>query len=173
MTSNDAPRGGLSRRQALTGFGLVLAGGASAQRANAQVTTAGVAGGRSLYPDARLGAGLTSLQLAGQRIIGSYAGLTPPASLLADISKGQLAGVIFFGGNIASDTQIAGVIGQLRRAQAQSPVQVPLLLMTDQEGGQVRRLPGPPALSEKQIGAKPLTQAKTLATPSGRGAAAN
>ncbi len=152
MTSHDGPRGGLSRRQALTGLGLVLAGGASAQRASAQVASAGAAGGRSLHPDARLGAGLTSLQLAGQRIIGSYAGLTPPASLLADISKGQLAGVIFFGGNIASDTQIAGVIGQLRRAQAQSPVQVPLLLMTDQEGGQVRRLPGQPTLSEKQIG---------------------
>jgi beta-N-acetylhexosaminidase len=152
MTSNDAARGGLSRRQALTGLGLVLAGGASAQRAGAQVARAGAAGGRSLYPDARLGAGLTSLQLAGQRIIGSYAGLTPPASLLADISQGQLAGVIFFGGNIASDTQIARVIGQLRRAQAQSPVQVPLLLMTDQEGGQVRRLPGQPTLSEKQIG---------------------
>ena len=44
------------------------------------------------------------------------------------------------------------MIGQLRRAQAQSPVQVPLLLMTDQEGGQVRRLPGQPTLSEKQIG---------------------
>ena len=29
---------------------------------------------------------------------------------------------------------------------------LPLLLMTDQEGGQVRRLPGAPVLSEKQIG---------------------
>jgi beta-N-acetylhexosaminidase len=171
MTSNDAPRGGLSRRQALTGFGLVLAGGASAQRANAQVTTAGVAGGRSLYPDARLGAGLTSLQLAGQRIIGSYPGLTPPASLLADISRGQLAGVIFFTDNIASDTQIAGVIGQLRRAQAQSPVQVPLLLMTDQEGGLVRRLPGPPALSEKQIGQS--ANATAAATAAGTAAGQN
>jgi beta-N-acetylhexosaminidase len=171
MTSNDAPRGGLSRRQALTGFGLVLAGGASAQRANAQVTTAGVAGGRSLYPDARLGAGLTSLQLAGQRIIGSYPGLTPPASLLADISRGQLAGIIFFTDNIASDTQIAGVIGQLRRAQAQSPVQVPLLLMTDQEGGLVRRLPGPPALSEKQIGQS--ANATAAATAAGTAAGQN
>jgi len=152
MTSHDAPRGRLSRRQALTGLGLVLAGGASAQRASAQVTRADGAGGRTMHPDARLGAGLTRLQLAGQRIIGSYPGLTPPASLLADIRQGQLGGVIFFGDNIASDPQIAAVIGQLRQAQAQSPVRVPLLLMTDQEGGQVRRLPGQPTLSEKQIG---------------------
>ncbi len=171
MNSNDAPRGELGRRQALTGLGLVLAGGASAQRAGAQVTRAGVAGGRSLHPDARLGAGLTSLQLAGQRIVGSYPGLTPPASLLADIRQGQLGGVIFFSDNIASDTQIAGVIGQLRQAQAQSPVRVPLLLMTDQEGGQVRRLPGQPTLSEKQIGQS--ANATAAATAAGTAAGQN
>jgi beta-N-acetylhexosaminidase len=119
----------------------------------------------------RLGAGLTSLQLAGQRIIGSYPGLTPPASLLADISQGQLAGVIFFGDNIASDTQIARVIRQLRQAQAQSPVQVPLLLMTDQEGGLVRRLPGQPALSEKEIGQS--ANATAAATAAGTAAGQN
>ena len=43
---------------------------------------------------------------------------------------------------------------KLRQANASSlnPVRLPLLLMTDQEGGQVRRLPGAPARSEKQIG---------------------
>jgi beta-N-acetylhexosaminidase len=162
---------GLSRRQALTGLGLLLAGGASAQRASAQVARADVAGGRTMHPDARLGAGLTSLQLAGQRIIGSYPGLTPPASLLADISQGQLAGVIFFSDNIASDTQVAGVIRQLRQAQARSPVQVPLLLMTDQEGGLVRRLPGQPALSEKQIGQS--ANATAAATAAGTAAGQN
>jgi beta-N-acetylhexosaminidase len=171
VQSEALRRRGLSRRQALTGLGLLLAGGASAQRASAQVASGGTAGGRSLYPDARLGAGLTSLQLAGQRIIGSYPGLTPPASLLAGISQGRLAGVIFFSDNIASDTQIAGVIGQLRQAQAQSPVQVPLLLMTDQEGGQVRRLPGQPALSEKQIGQS--ANATAAATAAGTAAGQN
>jgi beta-N-acetylhexosaminidase len=168
VQSEAVRRRGLSRRQALAGLGLLLAGGASAQRASAQVASGGVAG---RYPDARLGAGLTSLQLAGQRIIGSYPGLTPPASLLADISQGQLAGVIFFGDNIAGDTQIAGVIRQLRQAQARSPVQVPLLLMTDQEGGLVRRLPGQPALSEKQIGQS--ANATAAATAAGTAAGQN
>jgi beta-N-acetylhexosaminidase len=98
---------------------------------------------------------LSSLQLAGQRVIYSYSGLTVPAALLDAIAAGQAAGVIFFGGNISGDAQIAAAIQQLVRAQQQSPVSAPLLLMTDQEGGEVRRLPGAPALSEKQIGESP------------------
>ncbi len=118
---------------------------------------------------------LSAQQLAGQRVIYSYPGLTPPASLLSLIRHGEAAGVIFFGQNISSAAQIAGVIRQLNRADASSlnPVRAPLLLMTDQEGGQVRRLPGRPYLSEKQIGASPLAQAKVLATQAGQGAAAS
>ena len=119
--------------------------------------------------------GLSPRQLAGQRVIYSYSGLNPPASLISLIQNGEAAGVIFFGQNIASRTQIAAVIKRLEQADAspRNPVRAPLLLMTDQEGGEVRRLPGQPVLSEKQIGAKPLAQAKTLATQAGQGAAAN
>jgi beta-N-acetylhexosaminidase len=119
--------------------------------------------------------GLSPQQLAGQRVIYSYPGLTPPASLISVIQHGECAGVIFFGQNISSETQIAGVIKQLDQANASSlnPVRAPLLLMTDQEGGEVRRLPGRPYLSEKQIGENPTPQAETLATEAGQGAAAN
>ena len=82
-------------------------------------------------------------------MIFSYSGLTVPAALLQQISAGQAAGVIFFGGNISSDAQIASVIQQLRQAQQQSSVPSPLLLMTDQEGGEVRRLPGAPTMFGK------------------------
>jgi beta-N-acetylhexosaminidase len=119
----------------------------------------------------RLAPALTNQQLAGQRVISSYPGLTPPTSLFNDITAGQTAGVIFFGENISSDAQIAGVITQLRQAQAQSPIQVPLLLMTDQEGGLVRRLPGEPVLSEKQIGQS--TDPVGAATTAGTGAGQN
>jgi len=120
-------------------------------------------------------ASLSTQQLAGQRVIYSYSGLTPPASLISLIEHGEAAGVIFFGQNISSETQIAGVIKQLDQANAssQNPVQAPLLLMTDQEGGEVRRLPGRPYLSEKQIGASSLPQAENLATDAGQGAAGN
>jgi beta-N-acetylhexosaminidase len=147
------------------GLGIAVAAGVTGRAAvgRAAVTPAPRTG-------AALAAGLTNLQLAGQRVIGSYPGLTPPASLFTDIENGQLAGVIFFGENISSETQIAGVVTQLRQAQAQSPVQAPLLLMTDQEGGLVRRLPGAPAQSEKQIGqsANPVAAATTAGTGAGQ-----
>jgi beta-N-acetylhexosaminidase len=118
-------------------------------------------------------AGLSPAQLAGQRVIFSYAGLTPPATLLSLIARGEVAGVIFFKPNIASEAQISGVIRRLEAADAAAtnPVRAPLLLMTDQEGGLVRRLPGAPFLSEKQIGASldPAAAARTA----GAQAAAN
>ena len=147
-------------------------------------TMATAAGGRSPAADGRSAgrtaatrsevsqlASLSPQQLAGQRVIYSYSGLTPPASLISLIEHGEAAGVIFFGQNISSKTQIANVIKQLDQANAspQNPVRAPLLLMTDQEGGEVRRLPGRPYLSEKQIGAS--SQAETLATEAGQGAA--
>jgi beta-N-acetylhexosaminidase len=159
------PRGRWSRRQALAGAGIALIGGASAPAAAAQAAVA-----PARHTGTGRAAGLSHLQLAGQRVIVSYPGLTPPASLLAGISNGQVAGVIFFGENIASETQIARVTARLRQAQARSPVKVPLLLMTDQEGGLVRRLPGQPAASEKQIGhsAHPVTAAAAAGTGAGR-----
>ncbi len=116
-------------------------------------------------------AGLTRRQFAGQRVISSYSGLTPPASLLRQISAGETSGVIFITGNISSESQIASVIRQLVHANRRSPVKLPLLLMTDQEGGLVRRLPGAPALSEQQIGAS--SQPAAAASQAGTGAAQN
>jgi len=114
--------------------------------------------------------GLSNLQLAGQRVIYSYPGTTPPASLLSDISAGLVGGVIFFGENITSASQIAGVIAQLRQAAKSSPIKQPLLLMTDQEGGLVRRLPGQPTLSAKQMGqaADPVAAASAGGTGAGQ-----
>jgi beta-N-acetylhexosaminidase len=111
--------------------------------------------------------------MAGQRVVYSYRGLTPPASLLWLIRHGEAAGVIFFASNISGRAQISAVIGKLDRAAASrlNPVRSPLLLMTDQEGGQVRRLPGGPVLSEKQIGQS--AAAADLAASAGAGAAMN
>ncbi|HJQ45559.1 MAG TPA: glycoside hydrolase family 3 N-terminal domain-containing protein [Amycolatopsis sp.] len=114
---------------------------------------------------------LTPQQLAGARIVYSYHGLTPPQSLLNRIRAGEAAGVIFFGENISGEGQLAGVIRQLRDVNAQSPVKAPLLLMTDQEGGKIRRLPGEPVRSEKQVGA--ATDPVAAATGAGMGAGQN
>ena len=100
---------------------------------------------------------LSPRQQAGQRVIYSYNGLTAPPDLLNLIRHGQVGGVIFFSFNVSSQAQLRGVIAQMIAANSAStnPArQYPLLLMTDQEGGLVRRLPwAGPSQSEKQIGA--------------------
>jgi beta-N-acetylhexosaminidase len=115
---------------------------------------------------------LSVAQMAGQRVIYSYTGLTPPASLLSSIRNGEVGGVIFFSQNISSQAQIASVIAELDQANAssQNPLRsYPLLLMTDQEGGLVRRLPGAPVLSEKQIGESDAPAAQATAAGTGAG----
>ncbi len=115
--------------------------------------------------------GLSLQQMAGQRVIFSYHGLNPPAGLLTLIEHGEVGGVIFFGHNISSLAQITKVISELEQANESplNPVRAPLLLMTDQEGGIVRRMPGAPYLSERQIGesADPAAAATAAGTSAG------
>jgi beta-N-acetylhexosaminidase len=113
---------------------------------------------------------LSPAQLAGQRIIYAYSGLKPPGTLLAAIRAGEAAGVILFGPNVASAAQVHATVSQLQRANAASPVHAPILILTDQEGGAVRRLPGAPSLSERQIGqrANGVALAQRAGTGAGR-----
>jgi beta-N-acetylhexosaminidase len=153
-----------TRDMAITRRGALAAVGAGA------VLGALGLGGSALAAPTRKLVKLTPAQRAGQRVIFSYPGLTPPSSLLDQISAGEAGGVIFFGENITSLTQIAAVVAQLKEAHDASPVRSPLLLMTDQEGGIVRRLPGEPVLSEKQIGesADPPEAASAAGTGAGQ-----
>jgi beta-N-acetylhexosaminidase len=98
---------------------------------------------------------LTADQLAGQRIIYGYKGLVPPERLLELVRTGKAAGVFFRGQNVSSAAQLRAAISALKAAadDPRNPVRAPLLLMTDQEGGRIRRLPGGPQLSAKQVGA--------------------
>jgi beta-N-acetylhexosaminidase len=169
----------------VAGLTLVRSGGSSQPAAHHAVAGSGAAGsagsagsGPAAVPPAKGDTAappvLSPAQLAGQRVIYSYSGLTPPARLLRWIRAGKVAGVIFFGGNISSPSQLAGVAAELNRANASpgNPLRhYPLLLMTDQEGGLVRRLPGAPELSEKQIGEAPRPAA--AATNAGHGAGRN
>jgi beta-N-acetylhexosaminidase len=134
----------------------------------------------SRQPPARAAAGSVGLpvaqslspeQLAGERVVYSYTGLRPPRALLGLIRAGDAAGVIFFADNVSSATQVRAVVGQLQRAALSSPLHTRLLLMTDQEGGEVRRLPGAPTWSEKQIGES--ADGAMLARAAGSGAGRN
>jgi len=169
-----------SRRPGTLATAAVLAAGVAVAVAAASAATAARPPGparaaAAIAPApglARVVSGLSPDQLAGQRVIYSYRGLTPPPALLALIRQGEVAGVIFFTRNIGSSAHLAAVAQELQQANdaPANPVHEPLLLMTDQEGGWVRRLPGAPALSEEQIGqsADPALQARLA----GAGAAA-
>lgn len=117
---------------------------------------------------------VTDEQLAGQRIVYSYPGPVVPDSVLAAVRGGRAAGVIFFAENIPDTATLRTAVDRLREAQRQSPVAAPLLLMTDQEGGRVRRLPGAPELSAREVGesADAVAVAARTGTEAGRNLAA-
>lgn len=87
---------------------------------------------------------LTPEQLAGQHLVFGFSGRTPPRALLARIRRGEAGGVVFFSGNLGTPAQVRALTRSLRRIP-RPPGIPPLLLMVDQEGGTVKRLPGAPS----------------------------
>ncbi|HET9072972.1 MAG TPA: glycoside hydrolase family 3 N-terminal domain-containing protein [Solirubrobacteraceae bacterium] len=108
--------------------------------------------------------------LAGERVIAAYRGVEPPRALISAVAAGHVAGVVLFAPNTRSVSQTASAVTRLQRAALASPVHRRLLVLIDQEGGQVRRLPGPPDVSEKQIGASahPVEGAAAAGVAAGR-----
>jgi beta-N-acetylhexosaminidase len=88
---------------------------------------------------------LTPEQLAGQHVIFPFAGRRAPAALLARIRRGEAAGVIFLGANLGTAGQVRALTRTLGGLPRPPALDVPLLLMVDQEGGSVKRLPGAPS----------------------------
>ncbi len=74
---------------------------------------------------------------AGQLLVLSFSGTSAPTSL---IDRYRPGGLIYFAENLTSDAQIRALSQQSQ--QAARAAGQPLLVMTDQEGGIVTRLPG-------------------------------
>ncbi|MDE3130142.1 MAG: glycoside hydrolase family 3 protein [Acidobacteriota bacterium] len=92
--------------------------------------------------------GTARLSLAkqvGQVIIAGYRGQTPPARLLRAIRLGQVGAVILMGDNTRAGIRATKAATARMQAAARSGGNAGLLIMTDQEGGQVKRFNGPPA----------------------------
>ena len=77
---------------------------------------------------------------AGQRIMAGFEGTEAPASLIKRVRAGRIGGVILFKRNIESAGQTAALIASLQKAALASPLERPLLIGIDQEGGRVSRL---------------------------------
>ncbi len=74
---------------------------------------------------------------AGQLLVVAFSGTEAPVQLIDALHPG---GLIYFSDNLASDSQIAALSAAAQRAaRAVGP---PLLITTDQEGGEITRLPG-------------------------------
>lgn len=107
-------------------------------------------------------------ELVGQRFVVAMRGTSPSAALLARIRRGEVGGVILFGANVESLTQLRRLTSALQLA-AREAKRPPLLIATDQEGGRVRRLPwAGPANSAAELGRTGARRIRDEAQASGR-----
>lgn len=107
-------------------------------------------------------------QLAGQRIVAGFPGENPPPALRRMIRRGELAGVVLFSANFDDRAEARRLIRRLQRIRRPRGLRDPLLVMVDQEGGQVKRLPGPPRASAAQMGSRGSGFSRQQGTATGR-----
>lgn len=93
-------------------------------------------------------------QLAGQRIVVGFNGTSISPGLRAAIRQGRVAGVVLFAENFPSRAAGERLIDRLQAIPRPPKLRDPLLVMTDQEGGQVKRIAGAPSASAAEMGAR-------------------
>jgi beta-N-acetylhexosaminidase len=81
----------------------------------------------------------------GQMIVARFDGADPSSAFLSRIRRGEIGGVILFEENLKGGEASVPALVQRLQAAARGGGNPPLLVMIDQEGGSVKRLPGPPA----------------------------
>ncbi len=114
--------------------------------------------------------GLSGQQLIGQRILLSFEGTVLPAVVADQLAAGRAAGVVLFERNYLDEAQFGALVEQIHDAGENGLDGLPPLVMVDQEGGEVRRLPAPPRRSALEMGAD-LTEAEIEAEGEATGSA--
>lgn len=112
---------------------------------------------------------LTRAQLAGQRLVLGFQGTRPSDAAIRLIREGSVAGVILFADNLPSRAVGRRLIRRLQAIKRPPGLGDPLLVMTDQEGGLVKRVNGAPTASAQEMGAR----GASFSRAQGRDAAAN
>ena len=118
-------------------------------------------------PQPLAAADLTPRQLAGQRVVCGFDGRSAPASLLRVIAAGELAGVILFDDNVGSKAAVRRLTGAIQATDRPVGMRQPVLISIDQEGGQVKRLPGPPNMSAAEMGRRGAATARSQGAATG------
>jgi beta-N-acetylhexosaminidase len=114
----------------------------------------GIALGRAPAGDPTVASRLTIPQLAGQRFVFGFNGTSVPRPVARMIREGGAAGVVLFAGNFPTRAAGRRLIRRLQRIPRPAHLRDPLLVMTDQEGGLVKRLSGAPNASAEGMGAR-------------------
>jgi len=94
---------------------------------------------------------MTLRQVVGQHMVFAYEGLRPPRGLRRRIARGEAAGVILFARNVRSPAQVRATVRSLQAIRRPPGLRAPLIVMADQEGGPVRRIPGAPARAAADV----------------------
>jgi beta-N-acetylhexosaminidase len=94
---------------------------------------------------------LTLRQAVGQRMVFAFAGSRPPQALEKRIRRGEAAGVILFSRNVGGREAVRRLVDRLQRIARPAGLDAPLLIMVDQEGGPVRRIPGSPVRAAAEV----------------------
>jgi len=97
---------------------------------------------------------LPAKQLAGLRIVTGLRGTSISPGLREAIFEGRIAGVVLFSENLPSRAAGRRLISRLQAIRRPPKLREPLLIMTDQEGGLVKRIDGAPTASARQMGAR-------------------
>jgi beta-N-acetylhexosaminidase len=95
---------------------------------------------------------LSPSQLAGERLVAGVSGTAVSPSLRAAIHAGELAGVVLFAESFPSRSAGRRLVRELQAIPRPPALRAPLLVMVDQEGGQVARVSGPPSASAEEMG---------------------
>lgn len=107
----------------------------------------------------------------GQMIVSPVAGFAADPALLARVKSGRVGSVILFGNNISTVAQVRALVSALQAA-ARAGGRPPVLVMTDQEGGIVKRFrTAPPSFSAAEIGAGPSPASTALSQGQATGSA--
>lgn len=114
----------------------------------------GAALGDGPPPKPSLVSTLSAPHLAGQRIVAGFDGTEVPPALVRAIRGGEVAGVILFADNLPDRAAARRLTASLQAIRHPPRVRDPLLVMVDQEGGEVKRLAGAPTASAAQMGAR-------------------
>jgi beta-N-acetylhexosaminidase len=103
-------------------------------------------------------------QLAGARVLCSFAGAQVPDDVLARLRDGTTAGIVVFTRNAPDQETAVANATAVREAAALAPEPAPPMIAADQEGGDIRRIPGPPESSGAQLGQQDPTAVRATAS---------